>query len=208
MTPLAQAKSLGTIGSILVLFAAIPGIGVLLGIVGFIMILVAIKYVSDAVSDGTIFRDMLIATVLAIAGIVTGTLLVFGAFFHFMGITGLTILSFGPNFNASAIPAGDWVALFASVIVGLGVTWAMLLASAILVRRTYGVIASRLEVPVFRTAGLLYLIGAATTLILVGFLLLIVSQILLAVAFFSIDEGKAIPASSRGQIQQQPPPGT
>jgi uncharacterized membrane protein len=40
----------------------------------------------------------------------------------------------------------------------------------------------------FSTAGLLYLIGAATAIIGVGFLVLLVAQILTAVAFLSIPE--------------------
>ncbi len=40
----------------------------------------------------------------------------------------------------------------------------------------------------FGTAALLYLIGAALTIILVGFLLIFVAQILFIVAFFSLPD--------------------
>jgi uncharacterized membrane protein len=40
----------------------------------------------------------------------------------------------------------------------------------------------------FSTAGLLYLIGAATAVIGVGFVILFVAEILTAVAFFSLPE--------------------
>jgi uncharacterized membrane protein len=54
----------------------------------------------------------------------------------------------------------------------------------------------------FNTAGLVFLIGAATAIIGVGFLLILVAQILLVVAFFSIKESTPIPT------QQQTVPAT
>ena len=169
----------------MVVLTAVPSVGALLGIVGFILMLVAIKNISEVVGDRSIFNNMLVAVGLAIAGIVVGALVVVGSVLRFVG---LNALSLGPSFNASAVPTGDWVGLIGSVLVGLAVVWAMLLASAVYVRRSYGVIASKLNVRMFGTAGMLYLIGAATTIVLVGFVLLFVAQILVVVAFFSIEE--------------------
>jgi hypothetical protein len=103
-----------------------------------------------------------------------------------MRFVGLNALSLGPNFNASSVPTGDWVGLIGTILVGLAVVWIMLVVSAVYVRRAYGAISSKLNVGMFGTAGLLYLIGAATTIVLVGFIILFVAQILLVVAFFSI----------------------
>jgi len=47
----------------------------------------------------------------------------------------------------------------------------------------------------FRTTGLLFLIGAATLIVLVGFVILFIAAILQVVAFFSIPE----------QLPSQPP---
>jgi uncharacterized membrane protein len=52
---------------------------------------------------------------------------------------------------------------------------------------------------------MLFLIGAATTVVLVGFVLLFVAQILTAVAFFSIEERKMEPVPV-AQVAQQPVP--
>ncbi len=172
----------------------------MLGIVGFILILVAIKYISDVVADKSIFNNMVVAIVLAIAGVIVGTLVVIGSVFRFMGLAGLDVFNISQNFNPSTVPAGDWVGLIGSVLIGLAVVWVMLLVSAVFVRRAYSSIASKLSVSMFGTTGLVYLIGAATTIILVGFIILIVAQILLIVAFFSIRE----PAP--GQQPSPPPP--
>jgi len=166
-----------------------------LGIIGFILILVAIREISEVVADRSIFNDMLVAVGLAIAGIIVGVLVVVGSVLHFLGMNALNL---GPNFNPSTVPTGDWVGLIGSVLVGLVVIWAMMLVSAIYVRRAYGEISSKLGVSMFETAGLVYLIGAATTIILVGFVLLLVAQVLVVVAFFSIEErtvGQASPST-------------
>jgi uncharacterized membrane protein len=189
MPSLSQAKSLGAVGSILVVLTAVPGVGALLGIVGFILTLVAVKYISDIVSDRSIFNNMLIAIALAIAGIVVGALVVIGTVMNFVGLAGMTGPDyFGQNFNPSTVPTGDWVGLVLSILGGLAAVWVILLISAIFVRKSYSSIASKLNVSMFRTAGLVYLIGAATTIFLVGFLILLIAQILLIVAFFSIQD--------------------
>lgn len=185
MASLSRAKGLGEAGSILVLLTAVPSVGWLLGIVGFILMLVAIKEISEIVSMRAIYNNMLLAVGLAIAGIVVGALVVVGSVLRFVGLNSLDL---GPNFNPSTVPTGDWIALAGSVLIGLAAVWLLLTVSAVYVRRSYGGIASKLGVSMFETAGLVYLIGAATTIILIGFVIILVAQILLVVAFFSIQE--------------------
>ncbi len=189
MATISQVKTLGGVGSILVLLTPAPSVGWILGIAGFILILFAVKQISDIFNDSSIFNNMLIAILLAIVGVIVGGLVVVGSFFRFIGQNNLAGPDyFGQNFNASTIPVGDWAALITTVLAGLAVIWVLLLVSAIFIRRSFSSIATRLSVHMFATAGLLYLIGAATTIVLVGFLLILVSQILLAIAFFSINE--------------------
>lgn len=196
MRSLAQVKTIGAVGSILVLLTAVPTAGSLLGIIGFVMMLVAIKDISDIVADKSIFNNMLVAVGLAIVAIVVGALVVVGSVLRFVG---LNALSLGPNFNASTVPAGDWVGLIGSILLGLAVLWVIMLVSAVYVRRTYRSMASKLADANFETAGMLYLVGAATTIILVGFVLLLVAQVMVIVAFFSIEER---PSSLAGQPPQ------
>lgn len=200
MPALSRAKSLGAVGSIMVILSAVPSVGALLGIVGFILMLVAIREISEIVADRSIFSNMLVAVGLAIAGIIVGALVVVGSVLRFVGLNNL---NFGPNysFNPSTVPAGDWVALIGSVIIGLAVVWVMMLVSAVYVRRTYRSISLKLKVGMFETAGLVYLIGAATTIVLVGFLLLFIAQILVVVAFFEIEERQPM-------VVSQPAPAT
>jgi len=75
--------------------------------------------------------------------------------------------------------------------------------SAIFLRRSYERIGVRLNVNMFQTTGLVYLIGAALTIVLVGFLILLIAEILQIVAFFSIPE--QLPSSMPAQQTWGPP---
>jgi uncharacterized membrane protein len=200
MGSLAEAKTLGGVGSILVLFTAIPSVGWLLGIVGFVMTLIAIKYISESVHDNKIYTNMIVSIILAIGALAVGTVTVIGTVFRVLGMGTFV----GPNFVlAPSIPVGDWIGLAAAVIVGLAVVWGLLIASAVFLRRSFNSIASRLNIKMFETAGLIYLIGAATAIIGIGFVFLLIAEILLAVAFFSIQAVPAItqptPVTATGQ---------
>src|SRR3990172_2592872 len=77
MSSLAQAKTLGGIGSILIILSVVPSAGPLLAIIGLVLVLVAVKYISDAVGDRSIFNNMIVAVVLAIVGLAVGAFLLF-----------------------------------------------------------------------------------------------------------------------------------
>jgi len=196
MASLSQAKTLGGVGSILVLLGAIPNIGFVLAIVGFILILIAVKNVSESVNEPAIFNDMIIAVVLAIIGIVVFGVIVVVAFFSFFNFR-----QFGTVTPGSVPPSV--LGAIGLLIVGLVVVWVFYLVSAIFLRRSYERIGVRLNVNMFQTTGLVYLIGAALTIVLVGFLILLIAEILQIVAFFSIPE--QLPSSMPAQQTWGPP---
>jgi uncharacterized membrane protein len=196
MTSLSEAKVLGGIGSILVLLTAVPSVGALFGIAGFIMILLAIKNISLVVNEKPIYSNMLTAVVLAIGAIAVGAVTIVGAIYHVLGMGSFV----GSHFVlAPQLAPATWFGLAAVAIGGILAVWALLVASAVFVRRTYNSMANKLNVHLFETAGLLYLIGAATSIILVGFPIILIAQILLTVAFFSIQEQPRVPQASQVQ---------
>ncbi|HID04956.1 MAG TPA: DUF996 domain-containing protein [Aigarchaeota archaeon] len=75
-----------------------------------------------------------------------------------------------------------------AILLGIVVIWIFLLVSALFIRRSYGAIANKLGISLFNTVSLLYIIGAALTIVLIGFIIVFVAVILQAVAFFSIEE--------------------
>src|SRR5712691_8062415 len=178
MASLSSAKTLGGVGGILVF---IP----FLSLVGWILILLATKEISDSVQDKTIFDDALLAGITAVIGAV-----VFAIVFALVVFTGSAGGPFAPGPFA-----------FSGVFLGvLSAFWVFTIISAIFLKRSYEKISQRLNVSAFATAGLLYLIGAALTIVLVGFLIVLIALIFQVVACFSIQDRPPSP----GWIQPAP----
>jgi uncharacterized membrane protein len=173
MASLSSAKTLGGVGGILVF---IP----LLSLVGWILILLATKEISESVQDKTIFDDALLAGITAVIGAVV---------FAFVFV--LTV------FTGSAAGGPFVPGLFLGV---LATFWVFTIISAIFLKRSYEKISQRLNVRAFATAGLLYLIGAALTIVLVGFLIILIALIFQVVAYFSIQDRPPSP----GWVQPAP----
>lgn len=181
MATLSQAKTLGGVGSILVL---IPFVS----LVGYILIIIAVKEISDDLQDNAIFNNILIAAITGIVGALAGA-----SFIIFEAIGG--ILTYGMSAILGAIT-------------GLLVVWVFLIVSAIFLKKAYDTMSVKLGVGTFRTAATLYLVGAVLTIVLVGFLVLFVAEILQAVAYFSIPEQRIAQGASTspGPIATAPPP--
>lgn len=161
MARLSQAKTLGGIGSILIF---IPFVS----LVGYILLIVAVKDISDDLQDRTIFNNIVIA---AVTGIVAALSLAGGVI--------LGVLSAGLTFGAST---------FAGIAIGLFLAWVFFIISAVFLRRAYDTMGSRLGVGTFKTAATLYLVGAALTIVLIGVFILLVAEIVQAIAYFSIPD--------------------
>ncbi len=183
MANLSTAKTLGEIGSILEL---IPFIN----IVGYILTLISVKYISDELHDQSVFNNMLYSVITGIVGVAVG-------FFILLG--GIASTLFTGVLSAAA-----------GVFAFLAISWIVLLVSAIFVRRAFETMATKLNVDSFRTAGTLYLIGAALTIVFVGFIILFVAYIFQIISFFAIKdtvsstqvpEGKAAPTQPQGAMK-------
>ena len=189
MASLSSAKTLGGIGGILVF---LPGVS----LIGWILILVSLNEISDVVHDRSIFDDALVAGITAILGSVA--LFVFLISGAFSSLVAFGAFAFG---TAGVLAAVGTLAFF----------WVFAIISAIFLKRAYEKTAQRLNVHAFATAGLLYLIGSLTAIILVGFIILFIALIFQVIAYFSIQDqptafGSMQPPSSTytDQTMQQP----
>jgi len=181
MGSLSSAKTLGGVGGILVFFPV-------LSLVGWILILLATKEISETVQDKTIFDDALLAAITAVIGAVV-----------------LVAFLFSPRSPGGFFAFGS-LALFLPFLVILGVFWIFTIISAIFLKRSYEKISQRLNVSAFATAGLLYLIGAALTIVLVGFLIILIALIFQVVAYFSIQDRPPTPGWGQPAPQTFAPP--
>ncbi len=201
MPELSSAKTLGGVGSILLLLALAPWAGFVVSIIGWILVLVALKYVSEIINDKSVFNNAIYAVILSIIGLAIGGLAVLGSVFRFMGLNGYT---FGSTMNPN-VPPADVFGLILGVLAGLAAIWIFVIVSSIFLRRSLDRVSGALNVKMFGTAALLYLIGAVLTIVLVGFVLLFVAEILLVVAFFSIPDRLPMAPPSMPEPSAAPP---
>jgi uncharacterized membrane protein len=168
MGTLRDAKLLGGIGSILML---------LIPIVGQILVIIAAKYISEVTKDESIFKNVLYAMIFIILGGIVGVAVLYGSLF--------AALMMFPNIFA----------FFTSLFLFLIVVFIFYFLGAIFLKRGFERIAEIFNVGYFRTAALLYLLGAVLTIVLVGIIVIIVAIIFMIIAFFSLPE----------QLPAQPP---
>ena len=119
---------------------------------------------------------MLISSITAIAGVIAVAIL---AIFFFVGLENLGIKSLDQYFTISVI---------LPVVIGLLLFWILFIISAIYMRKSYNSMGKRLNVNMFITSAKINLIGSISSIILIGFLLFFIAQVLQIVAFFSIPD--------------------
>jgi|TARA_B100001964_G_scaffold230669_1_gene284436 uncharacterized membrane protein len=119
---------------------------------------------------------MLISSITAIAGVIAVAIL---AIFFFVGLENLGIKSLDQYFTISVI---------LPVVIGLLLFWILFIISAIYLRKSYNSMGERLNENMFNTSAKINLIGAIFSIILIGFLIIFIAQVLQIVVFFSIPD--------------------
>jgi len=159
-----SGKTMAGIGA---LFLVIGSFVPFLGIVGIILLLVGLRDLAKFYGDNQIFDDSLYAVIFGIIGIVAAGVILVSAFFGglFTGSIGVGLLG---------------------VFIAAAVAFIFYILMAIYFRRTFDKLADKTGQGFFRTSGLLLLIGAILTIVLVGLILVFVAWILLTIAFFSM----------------------
>ncbi len=186
------SKNLGGIGAILLVIGALgflgTGYAAILSLVGIILVLIAMKGLADYYNEGGIFNNALYGFLTTIVGAVASVaVLVISVLF---ALTTLAIDWTNP---------AEWTTMFqdftnfsvlwtliGSIIAALIVAFVFAIITAIFYRKSFNLLATKSGVNMFSTAGLLLLIGAVLTIILIGFIIIWIAFILLAVGFFSI----------------------
>jgi uncharacterized membrane protein len=148
-----------------------------LSLVGIILLLVGLRDLARHYNDNSIFQNALYAVIFGIIGIVAAGVLLVSLF-----ISG----------------AGAFLGLAAGIIGALIVAFIFYILMALYFRRAFDSLADKSGQGMFRTAGLLLLVGAVLTIVIVGLVLIFVAWILVTVAFFSM--------TSTATSQQPPPP--
>ena len=207
MSSLSSAKTLGGVGAILMLvsgFLFFTGfIGPIISIVGLILVYIGVKNISEVVNNPKIKSDFIISIVLSI---IASAFIIIAPLLFLAGIAGGFTSVFTDPMNATTA-AGSLLALCIIIII----VWIIFyILSAIYFKKSFDGIAQGTRTDMFRTAGLVYLIGAILIFIGIGFIILFIAQILIVVAFFSLpDQIQPMHQGGYGQPQQPygaPPP--
>lgn len=193
-------KTLGGVGVLLVILGSLGMIAHwavgLLGIVGVILVLIAMKGLSEYYKEEGIFNNTLYGFILSIVGgAVSVAILVVSFFVLVIGEFWVVFEDFQwTNWQ-------NFWNLIAPIVAPLIIAWIVfvifLVITAHFYRTSLSLLAEKSGEKMFDTAGLLMLIGAALTIVLVGVIVTFIAWILIVVGFFSIKT----PSS-------QPPPPT
>ncbi len=206
MALLSSTRSIGVIGSIMIILFILPGAGPFLAVIGWVLVMVAAYLLSQHVNARGIFSNVLVAAVLAIVGVIAFTVVALSTVLSFAGINGMGLSSL-TDINRTALAAGDvhgLGSLIVGVLTGLALLWVFLVASAFFLRRSYDQIARRFNARWFSTAALVYLIGAALTIIGIGLIIVFVAEIMQAFAFYSLPD--QLPEDKERPVPMTVPP--
>jgi uncharacterized membrane protein len=180
MSDFGNAKVLGGVGAIIMLIGGF--IFPLLGIVGLIMVLLAVKAISEAAKDNTIYKNFVMFIVMQIIAIVALFAMIFIAFGGFAFYAATAEIT-----DYTAFTAGLGASL-AICVVAFIVAYILYILAALYLKKSFEGITNYTKVDLFKTTGLVYFIGAILMIIGIGFFLIFIAEILMIVAFFSLPD--------------------
>jgi len=203
-----NSRILGGVGALLMFIGIIPYINYfgVIELIGLILVMVALYNFGSHYREGGIFNNALYGLIIGIVGGVVSVAAVI-----------ITVLTSLTDFLYALFPDwnGDWTALsgltpnpsnlsldiivpfLAGIFAVLIILWVFSIISAFFVRRSLGTLSVKSGVGLFSTAGLLLLIGAVLIILFgIGLILIWISALLLAIAFFQIRPQQAQPTMS------------
>jgi uncharacterized membrane protein len=198
---LETTRILGGIGTILILIFPFAGSAGLVGIIGLILVMIALNQLAYHYKEPGIFSNALYGIITAIIGIATFTIAIATAATSFLNTIGIGQIAWN---DWSAWSRIDWqritneissdpTAFFnrfwpeiTMVILAFVILFALLIIAALFARRSFRSVGAKTGIGAFYTAGMLMLVGAILTIIAIGFLLMWIAGIFLAIGFFRI----------------------
>jgi uncharacterized membrane protein len=216
-----SSKILGGIGAILlfigvITFFAQPFLAIL-GLIGIILVLVAMHDLANYYKESGIFNNALYGFIAGIVGIVvTGITFVYLFFYTsvltdflykiYPGWNGdLSTLS-GLTANTSNISLSDAAPILESFLLVLVVLWIFSIIAAFFARRSLKALSAKASVGLFSTAALLLLIGGFLAIAFIGFILMWIALLLIAIAFFQIKPQPEQPVATASPSPSTPTP--
>ena len=193
-------KNLSAVGTLLMVIgflgSAVPYAGVL-SLIGVILLLIGLKGLANFYKEDGIFNNTLYSMIIAIVGTVVAVGVIAISAISALATIGIDLnniedwANVGTEFGAYFTDFADFSTLWtliSAVVVGLIVLFVVSIISMYFFRKSMTQLSTKSGVGLFGTAGLLMLIGAVLSIVLVGFLLIWIGLILATVAFFQMKE--------------------
>jgi uncharacterized membrane protein len=166
MASLRDAKIFGGIGSILM---------IIIPVVGEVLVIIAAKNISEVTKEESIYKNVLYAMLLIIIGSLVSTVIIYGSVFSvFMN------------------PVNAFTRIRTGLFLSLVVAGIFLTIGAIFLRRGFNRIADLFNINYFRTAALIFLIGAILVIAFIGGIVILIAEVFMIIAFFSLPEQQAM----------------
>jgi len=201
------SKILGGVGAILMFIGIIPVISsyAVLELIGLILVMVALYNIASYYTERGIFNNALYGLIAAIVGGVVA-----------VGTIFLSVLTSLTDFLYAMFPDwnGDWTSIsgltpdptnlslgaivpfLTGLFAALLILWVFAIIATFFIRRSMISLSAKSGVGLFSTAGLLMLIGAVLIIALgIGLLLIWISMLILAIAFFTMKPQETQPAA-------------
>jgi uncharacterized membrane protein len=200
---LESSKNLGGIGAILLIVASlaffVQPLFSFIGIVGIILILIALHGLAEVYQDRGIFNNAIIAFIAVIVGVAVTVVGLYYLFFASAYITDLVkviypgfngdwtnLPNLTPNTNANP---NDLVPFIGPILSVLSGTWVFSIVASFFVWRSLKSVAAKSTVGMFATSGILMLIGSILLIAFgLGAILMGIAVLLLAIAFFQLKQ--------------------
>ena len=182
-------KTLGGVGALLVVIGFLgffaSGYVAILALIGIIITLIALKGMADHYNEAGIFNNALYGFITLIIGVVAfiATVIVM----ILMAISNIDVDWTNPTaIQQYFMDMNNLWGIIGTLIAALVVLFIFVIISAIFFRKSLTSLSTKSGEKIFETAGLLWLIGAILTIVLIGFILIGIAWILIAIGFFSI----------------------
>jgi uncharacterized membrane protein len=191
-------KILGGIGALLMFIGVIPYVSYfgVIELVGLILVMIALYNLGSHYKEGGIFNNAFYGLIIGIVGgVVAGATLLISVlssltdFLHTIFPTwngDWTTLS-GLTPNTSNLSLSSIMPFLEGIIAVFVIIWVFAIIASFFIRRSLVTLSAKSGVGLFSTAGLLLLIGAVLVIAFgLGLILMWISALLIAIAFFRI----------------------
>jgi uncharacterized membrane protein len=193
------SKTLAGEGAVLLLLSLVPTIGWVLGIVGIVLLLKAMKELSYYYEDESIYSNAWKGLKYYIVALIAAAVAVSVGVIIFATTTGL--FAGAPVVWTLGLAGG-----IAAILAGLAVAFVFYLLAALNLKKTFSTLAKKSGENNLETAGTLLLIGSALTIAFgVGLLIIFVAWIFATIGFFSMKPKEYQPYNGSTDGYTQPP---